>query len=273
MFLCGVLVLFFWQSTIYPVSGQMGSERMEQLATKVEKPQKLKIQSQVPDQAQVNSLFSVLSQGLSLSSSQAQTVEGVITVEIMMEDSISQGSANVSENSLHLSRGQQTPERTLEESLKDHDAKKQNFLEQDAKKHVAQEYVVKEEKPEEKTPKVKVSQADIDLLARVIYAEARGENFEGQVAVGAVVLNRLEGSGFPKTLHGVVYQPGAFTAVIDKQIHLTPDEEAYRAAEAALAGEDPTGGALYYFNPRTATDRWIKSRAVIKQIGNHTFSI
>lgn len=119
----------------------------------------------------------------------------------------------------------------------------------------------------------KFTKEEIELLARVIYAEARGEDFEGQVAVGAVVLNRLEDSRFPKTVHSVIYQQGAFTAVIDKQIHLTPDEAAFRAAEAALAGKDPTGGAIYYFNPKTATDRWIKSRPVIKTIGNHTFSI
>lgn len=120
---------------------------------------------------------------------------------------------------------------------------------------------------------VKFTKEEVELLARVIYAEARGEDFEGQVAVGAVVLNRLEDSRFPKTIEAVIYQQGAFTAVLDKQIHLTPDEVAYRAAEAALAGKDPTGGAIYYYNPKTATDRWIKSRPVIKTIGNHTFSI
>lgn len=117
------------------------------------------------------------------------------------------------------------------------------------------------------------SEEDIDLLARVIYAEARGEDFEGQVAVGAVVLNRLADPHFPKTVRAVIYQQGAFTAVSDKQINLKPDDEAYRAAEAAIAGEDPTDGAIYYYNPKTATDRWIKSRKVIKTIGNHTFSI
>jgi len=117
------------------------------------------------------------------------------------------------------------------------------------------------------------SKEDIELLARVIYAEARGEDFEGQVAVGAVVLNRLADPHFPKTVRAVIYQQGAFTAVSDKQINLKPDDEAYRAAEAAIAGEDPTDGAIYYYNPKTATDRWIKSRKVIKTIGNHTFSI
>jgi N-acetylmuramoyl-L-alanine amidase len=120
--------------------------------------------------------------------------------------------------------------------------------------------------------KVEFTKEDIELLARVIYAEARGEDFEGQVAVGAVVINRLQDPRFPKTIRSVIYQQGAFTAVNDKQIHLTPDTVAYKAAEAALAGQDPTGGAIYYYNPKTATDRWIKSRPVIKTIGNHTFS-
>lgn len=118
-----------------------------------------------------------------------------------------------------------------------------------------------------------VSQEELELLARVIHAEARGEDFAGQVAVGAVVLNRVEDHRFPNTIHEVVYQPGAFTAVIDKQIHLDPNQSAFRAAEAALNGEDPTDGAIYYYNPRTATDRWIKTRPVVKTIGNHTFSI
>ena len=118
-----------------------------------------------------------------------------------------------------------------------------------------------------------VSQEDLETLTRVIHGEARGEDFEGQVAVGAVVLNRVKDPRFPKTIHGVVYQSGAFTAVDDKQIQLDPNDQSYKAAEAALSGVDPTNGALFYFNPRIATDRWIKSRAVIKHIGNHTFSI
>jgi N-acetylmuramoyl-L-alanine amidase len=118
-----------------------------------------------------------------------------------------------------------------------------------------------------------VSKEEVELLTRVIHGEARGENFEGQVAVGAVVLNRLKDPRFPKTIRAVVYQSGAFTAVDDKQIHLDPNDQSYKAAEAALSGLDPTNGALFYFNPRLATDRWIKSRPVIKRIGNHTFSI
>jgi N-acetylmuramoyl-L-alanine amidase len=118
-----------------------------------------------------------------------------------------------------------------------------------------------------------ISQEELDLLARVIYAEARGEALEGQVAVGAVVLNRLESPQFPKTIREVIYQRGAFTAVDDKQIHLQPNEKAYQAAKEAVKGKDPTGGALYYYNPKTAKDNWIKSRPVIKRIGNHNFSI
>jgi N-acetylmuramoyl-L-alanine amidase len=118
-----------------------------------------------------------------------------------------------------------------------------------------------------------VSKEDVELLSRVIYGEARGENFEGQVAVGAVVLNRLKDPRFPKTIRAIVYQSGAFTAVEDQQIYLDPDDEACKAAEAALSGVDPTNGAIFYFNPRIATDRWIKSRPVIKRIGNHIFSI
>jgi len=118
-----------------------------------------------------------------------------------------------------------------------------------------------------------VTKEDVELLSRVIHGEARGEDFEGQVAVGAVVLNRLKDPRFPKTMHSVVYQSGAFTAVNDKQIHLDPTDQSYKAAEAALSGLDPTNGALFYFNPHIATDGWIKTRPVVKRIGNHTFSI
>jgi N-acetylmuramoyl-L-alanine amidase len=118
-----------------------------------------------------------------------------------------------------------------------------------------------------------VSQEDLELLARVIYAEARGEIFEGQVAVGAVVVNRLTHPQFPKTIREVIYQQGQFTAVSDQQILLEPNPLAFQAAEAALAGQDPTGGAIFYFNPRLAEDDWIKQRPVVKEIGNHIFSI
>lgn len=117
------------------------------------------------------------------------------------------------------------------------------------------------------------SQGDINWLARVVYGEARGESYTGQVAVAAVVLNRLDSRQFPKTVKGVIFQSGAFTAVADGQINLTPNTTAYRAVREALAGADPSGGALYYWNPAKATSKWIWSRTVIKRIDNHLFGI
>lgn len=116
-----------------------------------------------------------------------------------------------------------------------------------------------------------LSPNDMTLLARAVYSEARGEPFEGQVAVAAVVLNRLRSPLFPNTISGVIFEPLAFTAVADGQFWLEPDENAYRAAQMALDGWDPSGGALYYFNPRTATSQWIWSRPYIKTIGKHRF--
>lgn len=112
---------------------------------------------------------------------------------------------------------------------------------------------------------------DAALLARVISAEARGEPYAGQVAVGAVILNRVEHPSFPNTLAGVVYQPGAFSCMDDGQIDQPVTESARRAALEALGGTDPTGGAIYYFNPATATSSWIWSRPLIKVIGKHRF--
>ena len=112
---------------------------------------------------------------------------------------------------------------------------------------------------------------DLNLLARLIYAESRGEPYTGQVAVGAVVLNRVKSSSFPNTISGVIYQSGAFSVVNDGQINLTPNETAKKAAQDALNGWDPTYGALYYFNPKTATNSWIWSRPLTVQIGNHRF--
>ncbi len=109
------------------------------------------------------------------------------------------------------------------------------------------------------------------LLARIISAEARGEPYIGQVAVGAVVLNRVEHPSFPDSVSGVVYQPGAFTAITDGQINEAITESAYRAAREALNGNDPTGGAIYYYNPSKTSNRWIRSRPVITQIGEHLF--
>jgi N-acetylmuramoyl-L-alanine amidase len=109
------------------------------------------------------------------------------------------------------------------------------------------------------------------LLARLITGEARGEPYIGQVAIGGVVLNRTRDPRFPKTIPGIVYQPGAFTAVADGQINMPPSASCVRAARDALNGWDPSGGAVYYFNPKTATNKWIWSRPVIKIIGDHRF--
>lgn len=115
------------------------------------------------------------------------------------------------------------------------------------------------------------SNNDIALLANIISAEARGEPFQGQVAVGAVVLNRVEHPSFPDTLSGVVYQPGAFTAITDGQIKEAVTESARKAAREALNGSDPSGGAIYYFNPDKTSNKWIRTRPVIKRIGSHLF--
>ncbi len=115
--------------------------------------------------------------------------------------------------------------------------------------------------------------SDTYLLARCIYGEARGESYTGQVAVGAVVLNRVKSPQFPNTISGVIYQKHAFTAVSDGQINLTPDQTAINAAKDALNGWDPTGGCLYYYNPVTATSEWIFSRETVITIGKHVFAI
>lgn len=113
---------------------------------------------------------------------------------------------------------------------------------------------------------------EMELLARAVYSEARGESFEGQVAVASVILNRLESEDFPNTISGVIFQPRAFTAVQDGQFWLEPGEEAFKAVEKALEGDDPSGGAFYYYNPVKATSSWIYSRTVIKRIGGHLFA-
>lgn len=117
------------------------------------------------------------------------------------------------------------------------------------------------------------SNSDIQLLARAINGEARGEPYEGQVAIGAVILNRVKDSRFPNTIAGVIYQSGAFTAVADGQINQAMEDGAtvMKAARDAMNGWDPTGGAVYYFNPATATNKWIWSRPLIKTIGKHRF--
>ncbi|QTL98329.1 cell wall hydrolase [Iocasia frigidifontis] len=114
---------------------------------------------------------------------------------------------------------------------------------------------------------------EIDMLAKVIYAEARGEVYEGQVAVGAVVINRVKNPGFPDTITDVVYQPGQFTSVTDGQINLRPNDTAYRAARDAINGKDPSRGALFFYNPKTAeTLWWLSTREKTVVIGNHVFA-
>ena len=117
------------------------------------------------------------------------------------------------------------------------------------------------------------SNADVYLLARTIYAEGRGEPYTGQVAIGAVVMNRVKSPSFPNTISGVVYQKNAFTAVSDGQINLTPDDTAMKAAKDAINGWDPTGGAIYYYNPAVATSAWISDRQTVTVVGRHVFAI
>ena len=115
------------------------------------------------------------------------------------------------------------------------------------------------------------SQNDIKLISNAVYGESRGEPYTGQVAVAAVILNRVQSASFPNTVSGVIFEPGAFTAVADGQIWLTPNDTARKAVLDAINGWDPTGEAIYYFNPATATNKWIWSRPQIKQIGKHIF--
>ena len=117
----------------------------------------------------------------------------------------------------------------------------------------------------------KFSARDIQIMANAVYGEARGEPYVGQVAVAAVILNRVENPAFPNTPYGVIFEPGAFTAVADGQIWLTPNATAKKAVQDAINGWDPTGNAIYYFNPDTATSAWIWSRPQIKKIGKHIF--
>lgn len=117
------------------------------------------------------------------------------------------------------------------------------------------------------------SENEAYLLARLVHGEARGEPYTGKVAVAAVVLNRVKSASFPNTISGVIFQTGAFDCVLDGQIWLTPDSESIRAANDALAGWDPSGGCVYYYNPATATSSWIWSREVRLSIGAHAFAI
>ncbi len=115
--------------------------------------------------------------------------------------------------------------------------------------------------------------SDLYLLAKAIYAEGRGESYTGQVAIGAVIINRVKSSSFPNSISGVIYQSGAFTAVTDGQINLEPNQTAYNAARDAMNGWDPTYGCLYYYNPAVATSSWIFGRKTVTVIGKHVFAI
>ncbi|WP_028610974.1 spore cortex-lytic enzyme [Paenibacillus harenae] len=116
-----------------------------------------------------------------------------------------------------------------------------------------------------------LTENDLRMMSNAVYGEARGEPYEGQVAVAAVIINRVKSQSFPNTIYGVIFQPGAFTAVADGQIWLTPNAKAREAVEDAINGWDPSGGCLYYFNPVTATSKWIWTRTQIKTIGKHIF--
>lgn len=117
-----------------------------------------------------------------------------------------------------------------------------------------------------------LTQEDIDLMVHVVYGEARGEPKEGQVAIAAVILNRTFDPDFPDTIKDVIFAHDAFTAVSDGQFKLQPDQAARQAVYEALEGKDPTEGAVYYWNPQTATSNWVKNRTIIKQIGRHVFA-
>ncbi|OME87913.1 spore cortex-lytic enzyme [Paenibacillus sp. FSL A5-0031] len=124
-----------------------------------------------------------------------------------------------------------------------------------------------------KLKKLSVNKKELSMLARVIYAEARGEEYKGQVAVGAVVMNRLQSSKFPNTVKEVIMEPNAFSAVKDGQYWLIPNQTAFKAAKAAVKGNDPTGNALFFFNPIITNSAWFKTRTATKKIGSHQFTL
>ncbi|HHY73143.1 MAG TPA: spore cortex-lytic enzyme [Bacillus bacterium] len=152
---------------------------------------------------------------------------------------------------------------------------KKNASNVNNQKQNAQKQTVQKQTPSSKPTAVNVpngfSQNDIKLMANAVHGESRGEPYIGQVAVAAVILNRINSPSFPNTVSGVIFEPGAFTAVADGQIWLTPDETSKKAVIDAINGWDPTGNALYYFNPNTATSAWIWGRPQIKRIGDHIF--
>lgn len=162
------------------------------------------------------------------------------------------------DNSPEIKKSQNDVEERLEAA-----EEKENKVEAEVK-------AAEEEKVE---MEVAVTDEEYNLLARAVYSEARGEPFQGQVAIAAVILNRVEHEKFPDSISGVIFQPAAFTAVQDGQFWLTPDSTAYAAVEKALAGNDPSGGAVFYYNPTTSSNWWIRSRQIITAIGKHVFAI
>ncbi len=132
---------------------------------------------------------------------------------------------------------------------------------------------VKTKTQDDSNPRYRPTDDEIKLLARAVYSEARGEQYTGQVAVAAVILNRIDDPDFPDDVAGVIFQPQAFTAVADGQFWLEPNEQSYRAVEEALQGSDPSTGAIYYYNPATATSWWIFTRQTITRIGRHVFAV
>ncbi|WP_042350133.1 spore cortex-lytic enzyme [Bacillus massiliigorillae] len=149
----------------------------------------------------------------------------------------------------------------------------QNNNNQTAKKNTNKQEATNEKKTNQKAANIPAgfSENDINLLAQAVYGESRGEPYNGQVAVAAVILNRLESPSFPNTISDIIFEPLAFTAVADGQIWLAPNEQAKKAVIDAINGMDPSGNATYYFNPETATSKWIWSRPQIKKIGKHIF--
>ncbi|MDR3600975.1 MAG: cell wall hydrolase [Desulfosporosinus sp.] len=282
------MCLFLWQASIYPVLGQ-GSKNWAVLSSNIAKeetnnvnvsnvnpnalekttPGTIEIQCGQPEQTTEDPMKAQASWWVNV-------LRGISAVTAVYRQGLSaslasdpprlQSEPKIQTYEIIVNKDTQFSDRSPQNTSSDTD---------DAQKPVAQKTVPIEPESQVLSRSLGrlVSKEDIELLSRVIYGEARGENFEGQVAVGAVVLNRLKDPRFPKTIRSIIYQSGAFTAVEDQQIHLDPDDVACKAAEAALSGVDPTNGAIFYFNPRIATDRWIKSRPVIKRIGNHTFSI
>ncbi|MHB1651854.1 MAG: cell wall hydrolase [Desulfitobacteriaceae bacterium] len=271
VFMCGVMTLFLWQGSVYPAYGH-GSRADVQLESRMA----FSVQG-----AQSGLQRIIVQPGETvwgLAQRYRTTVKDIAQLNQLSEPNRVKAGAGIwvqsSSKPSELPEPSESPQRILTSDSKAQVVDIWMGEELTTASPTVQKAIATQvTNPSRGDKKIAVSPADRELLVRVIYAEARGENFDGQVAVGAVVLNRVKDPRFPKSIHEVIYQPGAFTAVDDRQIHLQPDETADRAAEAALSGIDPTGGAIYYYNPHLATDRWIKSRQVIKRIGNHTFSI